>query len=353
MRVDLTRIYEPGQKSLPYTVSFPGDVKNSAIEVVKRNPDNISLTVVKWEEKQIPVVGKLTGTLPENYVSDKQNMTLGHESIQISGPKDVIDQIDQAQIRVDMTGRTESVAANFPITLCDSSGNPVTDVSAVTVNVGQVWMNVPVLLVKEVALEMPIIAGGGLTADDVELLTINGVDIRNDRYVISIIGSPTNVQKVPDVIQLGVIDLSKEIEDFQNREYAIKLPEGVRNLSTGLDTVPVSLDIPDMDTHEVSVPLSQFQITEPEGYRIRIRLVSMQVVVQGRVHFINEFKNIDEKEQIKYIQAVLDLSDATENGYYPVQFSVVGFENIGVIPAPNTANKYEVYVSVEPDSAGG
>ena len=52
---DLTRIYEAGEKQLSYSVSFPGSAQNNPIEVVSRKPDSITLTVVEWASKEIPV----------------------------------------------------------------------------------------------------------------------------------------------------------------------------------------------------------------------------------------------------------------------------------------------------------
>ena len=48
--VDLSRIAEAGDKRLTYTVSIPGD---STIEVVSRQPDTLSLTVMEWAAKEI------------------------------------------------------------------------------------------------------------------------------------------------------------------------------------------------------------------------------------------------------------------------------------------------------------
>ncbi len=342
--VDLSRIYEAGQKQLPYDVSFPG---NSTFEVVTRNPSSISLTVVEWEEKEIPVKEKLTGTVPQDYLIDRENVTLGQNAVTVSGPKEIVDQISQAQINVNMGGRTDSVAAYFPITLCDGEGKPVNDVSAVTLNVGQVWIEVPVLRIKEVTLRLPIVDGGGLTAEDVTL-TINGTEIYKDQeYTITVSGSPADVKKVPDVITLGEVDLGRESQTFLDREYLIGLPEGIDNVTTGRNVVLVSLTLPPIATEEFTMEVKNFEITEPEGYKVTYRTRSVQVVVQGRETFLANVKR-------ENIRGVLDLSEVTESGSYPVEFSVVGVENVGVIPHPDPNIKYVVYVIVEPvDTVGG
>lgn len=340
--VDLTRIYEAGKKQLSYEVSFPG---NSTIEVVKRNPDTINLTVVEWVEKEIPIKEKLTGTTPNNYVIDRQNVTLEHDSITVAGPKDVVDQIAMGQVKVEMSGRTDAVEGLFPITLCDGNGKPVEDVSAVTVSVGQIRVEVPVLMVKDVTLELPVVNGGGLMASDVTV-TIDGVDISKESYVITVSGAPADVKKLGDSIQLGILDLSKETESFQNREYTIDLPEGIRNVSTGLDTVQVSMTLPMMRSINFQVPMEQFEILEPANYTVKCRTVSMTVYVRGR-------ETILEKVKLENIRVVVDLTDATENGYYPAEVTVEGVENVGVIPNPKPNAEYEVWIVVEPKAPAG
>lgn len=340
--VDLTRIYEAGKKQLSYEVSFPG---NSTIEVVKRNPDTINLTVVEWVEKEIPIKEKLTGTTPNNYVIDRQNVTLEHDSITVAGPKDVVDQIAMGQVKVEMSGRTDAVEGLFPITLCDGNGKPVEDVSAVTVSVGQIRVEVPVLMVKDVTLELPVVNGGGLMASDVTV-TIDGVDISKESYVITVSGAPADVKKLGDSIQLGILDLSKETESFQNREYTIDLPEGIRNVSTGLDTVQVSMTLPMMRSINFQVPMEQFEILEPANYTVKCRTVSMTVYVRGR-------ETILEKVKLENIRVVVNLTDATENGYYPAEVTVEGVENVGVIPNPKPNAEYEVWIVVEPKAPAG
>ena len=50
--VDLSRLSEAGDQIVHYDVSIPGD---TAIEVVSRHPDTLSLTVTEWAVKEIPV----------------------------------------------------------------------------------------------------------------------------------------------------------------------------------------------------------------------------------------------------------------------------------------------------------
>ena len=88
--VDLTRIYEAGEKDLSYDVSFPG---NHDIEIVNRRPDSVSIQVAQWEAKEIPVEVVPTGKPAEGFRIDEANISAEPKAVSISGPKDLIDQI--------------------------------------------------------------------------------------------------------------------------------------------------------------------------------------------------------------------------------------------------------------------
>ena len=330
---DLTRITEAGKKGLSYDVSFPGDVRDSAVEVIGREPATITLTVAQWASKEIPIQTQLPGTLPEDYIIDYQNVHLDHGSVSIAGPKDVVDQIGMAKVVVDMEGRTESVEERVNIILCDSRGVPVSDVSAVTPEPYRILAKVPVLMVRDLQLVLPVTDGGGLTAQDVSVTM---------EYETITVGGPSSVvSRMDPVITLGTIDLSQENESFTDREYPVKLPEGVRNIS-GFDTVKASLELPPMKVREFTVGQKQFVFTGlPEGMKYTVRTQSLGVWIRGR-------ETILEKVEAGQIRLEVDLSGATQTGYFPATVVVEGVSEVGVVPDPSAPNEpYEVYVAIE------
>lgn len=329
---DLTRIYEAGKKELSYTVSFPGDIQNNAIEVVSRDPASITLNVAQWATKQIGVQAVLPGTLPEDYIIDHQNVELEYETVSIAGPKEVVDQIAMAKVVVDMDGKTGSVEERVNITLCDEQGQPVEDVSSITPDPYRILVKVPVLMVKDIRLQIPVVEGGGLTAEDVE--------VTMDYDTITVSGNPAVVSNLGDTITLGTIDLSKETESFTDREFTVQLPEGVRNTS-GVDTVKVSLTLPQVKVAEFRVPMAQFSYEDlPAGMAVRFRTQYLTVWIRGR-------ETILDKVELTDIKVIVDLSGATQTGYYPASIVVENVSDVGVVPNPSDpAASYEVYVAI-------
>lgn len=330
--VDLTRITEAGQKSLKYDVSFPGDIQDSAIEVVSRNPGEIQVQVEEWATKSIPVQAELPGDLPENYIIDQKNVTLEFESVNIEGPKNLVDQIAMAKVVVDMAGRTESVEERVNITLCDGDGNPVEDVSAITLNPHRVLVKVPVLMVKELQLKVPMVEGGGLTGND------EGVKLELEFDTVTVSGAPAAIAQLGDSLVLTTIHLSQETESFTDREYPVVLPEGIRNLS-GVDTVKVSLTLPPVKVQEFRVRQISYQGLG-EGLKAEIGTAIIPVWIRGR-------ESVLEKVTEENIIVTVDLTGVSQSGYHAATVTVEGVSDVGVVPNPNlSSEEYLVYVKI-------
>lgn len=329
--VDLTRIYEAGEKLLNYDVSFPGDVQNSAIEIVRREPDHVALTVAKWEMKEIPVRIDIHGTPADGYKIDYDNIEPASKNVSISGPKELIDRISHARVSVNMENATSAFGETMRLTLCDSDDQPLDeDLSNVYVENSTVTVRVPILKEKQIELRLPIIPGGGLTEDDVTL--------EMSMTSITVSGRPGVIDKMADFIELGTIDLREITENFAGREYTFTLPEGVKSQEG--NSVEVSLTLPEMATRLILVPQSQFEARNvPEGYEVTYAGKGINVTLQGRSSTLGRIQPTD-------IRVIVDLSDITDSGDCPVEVEVSNTQEVGAIVDPQVP--YKVHVLLTP-----
>lgn len=336
--VDLTRIYEAGEKDLPYTVSFPGNVQNSAIEIVKRQPDNIKLTVAQWASKEIPVEIVPVGTPADGYRIDKENITATPRTVGITGPKELIDKISMGKITVDMEGSKESYEQRQRVTLCDAAGNPVEDdLSKVVVDNHMILVKVPVLMEKEIKLDFEIIPGGGLTASDVRIsMGFNPDELTDGTAMITVIGSSSVVSKLPDTIKLDSKDLSKYMTGETGLEYAIPVPEGVTVVQG--DTVYVSWEIASKTyTNAIRVASTQFEIigNVPAGKAVEFKTQSLLITLRSTDPVIEKLRASD-------IRVSVDLTNVTDfREPIPVKIEVEG-KGVGVV----SEKPHEVYVNL-------
>jgi YbbR domain-containing protein len=332
--VDLSRIAEAGQKKVHYDVSIPGD---STIEVVSRQPDTLTLTVMEWATKEIPVELVYDGRVSEGYYVDKQSASLDYEAVTVTGPKEIINQIEKAKITLNLENRIETISEELRYALCDAEGNPIEDVSSVTTDHGEIRVTVSIQQLKEVRMTYSVVAGGGLTAEDVRVTA--------DYETVTVAGSTAALVGL-DEINLGTVDLGQLTESTE-LVMAIKLPEGVSNQS-GYTVVRLQVELPELETRTYSV--SKFRtVNVPQGLTAQIYTQLLEVKIRGRGPVLDRLKP-------EHITAVVDLS-GEEAGMFslPVEFELEGFgtvENIGAIEKYSVTGKL-AEPTPEPAAANG
>ena len=57
LKVDLSKVYDPGEHELQYSIAFPGDVPQGALTTESKYPETIKLTVEKRIKKPVDVRG--------------------------------------------------------------------------------------------------------------------------------------------------------------------------------------------------------------------------------------------------------------------------------------------------------
>lgn len=330
---DLSQIREAGEHKVKYSISYPSSA--GAIEVLERSPEYITIHVSERVQKEVPVKVTYIGAVPDSFSADIQNAVLDYRKISISGPKEVVDQIEIASISVDLTDQMDTIVQNCRHTLCDSEGNPVEDVSAVTVNVSEIRVTVRVYQIKDVPLVIHIENGGGLTQDMVTI-TLN-------RTSITLSGNRTEMEKI-DQIVVGTVNLGELAEDTKLLVFDIEIPEGVINV-TGVTQVTADVQMPTVETRTFVVTTFQL-INKPEGRYLEIKNEALVVKVRGPVELLGKISPSD-------IQVVVDCAGQTllDNSHNRLIATVTipGIEGVG----PVGEYLITVYVGQEDDSGMG
>ena len=315
IKVDLTKIYDPGEHELVFSYSFPGDVPSSAITVESKNPSTIKVTVEERVKKEVPVNVTYIGSVPEGYLTDTENAVLDYPMINILGPSSVINQIDHARIDVDLNECTESISESYRYTLCDAEDNPV-DVAQVTTDTAEVRLDLKIQRWVELKLELTVNYGGGATA------STSFVDIVPQTIKVS--GSDTVLDALGGKLHLGTINLA-EINEDTEMTFEILLPEGVTNL-TGVTDAAVGISFIGLGTREYTVSNIR-SINVPEGMACDLMAEVIKITLRGPVNLINSLTEED-------ITLVVDCSGkeaGTSTMKATVEFSESAFDSIGVL----------------------
>ena len=316
VKINLSNIEEPGERiPLQYIPSYPATVANTAFEVSHKNPSVIFVSVDYRRTSEIPVKVKWTGTRSENYLYDTENYVLDYTTVTITGPASVADQIDHAQVLVDLSDRTESFSESFRYTLCDAEGQPV-DAKQITTSVEEVLLTGQIQQIKEVDLVADVIYGGGAAPEN--------TTITLSPEVIRVSGGQAVLEELGDTYTVCSINLA-DIEKTSNElKYTITLPEGVTN-QTGVSEVVVTVRFSGLRTRDVVINNIEM-INVPEGMTAEIINASLSVRLRGPEA---EIANLTEQD----ISAVVDLS-AAEAGTATYKATIVvdeAFPHVGAM----------------------
>lgn len=290
--VDLTKIYSAGEYKLPYEIAYPGDVASNAVTVQNRDPSEITVTVENRKSSRVPVTIVYEGTVPDGYITDKDNAVLDNDKIMVTGPESVINQITMAKINVSLEGRTESLSESYKITLCDSSGNPV-DVQLVTTSVTEVHLDLKIQRVKEVELALHVISGGGATQENSSIVI--------EPATIRVAGSEAALNQL-EKLEIGEINLGDFTSDGE-KTFAIDtlLPVGLTNL-TGVKEATVKISFPKLKTKEFSVK-NITALNVPANLDVTLLTEALTVKIRGAIALVDAIKAED-------LAVVVDFTDA-------------------------------------------
>ncbi len=293
VKVDLSKIYEPGERiGLTYDIIYPGDVPSNAFVEESKNPSSIYVDVDYRRTREVPVHVKYTGTRSEDYLYDTENTVLDYSKITVVGPAAVADQIAYAMIEVDLTDRVESVSESYRYTLCDLNGNPV-DAQQITTNVETVRLDMPIRKIKVLTLTADVIYGGGATGQN------SKIEIFPSSIRVS--GSEAVLEELGDKLELGQINLA-DLDSAKNElTFPITLPEEVTN-HTGVNTATITVTFTGLKTREFVIEDIQ-AINVPEGLMAEIINANLTIKVRGTAAQIDSLTEED-------IQVTVDFSGA-------------------------------------------
>ena len=330
---DLSQITAPGQHNIRYSIFYPSMVESGNIDALEWDPLYITLTVAERGWKEIPVKVKFTGSVPEDYVADRQNPQFDHTTITISGPKEELEKVDHASIYVDLTGQQSTITGAYKPTLCAKDGTELTDVGMLTSNISEIRTTIKIQKIKQIPLVVELIDGGGLTAADVQVTPSMG------SIVVS--GSDAVLQKLEKIV-VGQIDLA-DLMESANMEFDIIMPAGVSNV-TGVTEMTVNVEL--LQQLEVrTFTVTQIRVENvPANRLIKLVTQAITVTIRGTKEALDALKPED-------IVAVVDCSDVTDlvNMTTPLNVTI----RIKTETTAGAVGNYQVVAEITEANSGG
>ena len=338
--VDASRIREAGEYDLTCSVTFPDTVRANDVDILRKSAESVHITVSQLDTRPMPVQLEWTGAVKDGYLFEAESTSIDPAEILVTGPKDEIDQIEKAVIRLDVSDLEQTELRTEQVAFVNGNGEDMVFSDLVSFSAQQATVTLPVSRTKEISLKLNLVGGRGITPENAKVTL--------EYETIRVKGTSDIIQALDDEYLLGTVDLST-ITDKAEFSYNITLPAGVTNIS-GETTVTATVEIVGVTTQTISVSDIRL-IHAPAGYQTEASTRTVQVTVRGGTAEVRELQESGPNG----IYVLVDLQGYTQTGAFTVSGRVINetHPNVGVVESveigvvisaieePNTAPETE------------
>ena len=311
--IDVSTVTSANKNSWNYQIVFPSGVDSSGFSI-EYFPEIINFTVEKEASKQVEVRGTFNGNAADGYIANSDTMTFDPAVITVFGTESELEKIDHVAVVISGENVKSTFTENLPYTFMDESGNEL-KLSHVTAGTETIATTLTVNTIKEVALALDIIPGGGATEANCT------IDIDPKKLTLS--GSADELESMEKLI-IGSIDLSDYAEDVEFT-LPLQLSEGVQCL-TGETEVKVSVKFNNLATKEFETSDLRYNNLKDGCYATLITK-KLKVVIRAPEKTL-------EKISAKDIRVVADLADYTSSSgtvKVPAKIYIDGVTGAGAV----------------------
>ena len=310
--IDVSTITRSAYTSKQYTISYPDGTDTSSISEDRRTPESINFMVSPLVSKTIQVRGSFDGELAEGYTAEMP--VFDPSTIVITGAETYIKDVSYAWVTFgeDDVDSTYTVETGF--TLMDEGGMPLSN-TGISFSTDVVTATLPVLVLKEVKLDVNIIEGAGATAANTKVTV--------EPSTLTLAGDSALLEGMNRIV-LDTIDLTDFTSTFSD-VYTIPLDNGLRNI-TGATEAKVTIEISGLTTKDFKVSNISY-INNTQGFDATILSESLNVKLRGSEKSLSQVK----AENIRAVADLTDFDESTGTYMAPVKIYIDGFTDVGAL----------------------
>lgn len=310
--IDVSTITRSAYTSKQYTISYPDGTDTSSISEDRRTPESINFMVSPLVSKTIQVRGSFDGQLAEGYTAEMP--VFDPSTIVITGAETYIKDVSYAWVTFgeDDVDSTYTVETGF--TLMDEGGMPLSN-TGISFSTDVVTATLPVLVLKEVKLDVNIIEGAGATAANTKVTV--------EPSTLTLAGDSALLEGMNRIV-LDTIDLTDFTSTFSD-VYTIPLDNGLRNI-TGATEAKVTIEISGLTTKDFKVSNISY-INNTQGFDATILSESLNVKLRGSEESLSQVK----AENIRAVADLTDFDESTGTYMAPVRIYIDGFTDVGAL----------------------
>ena len=319
--VDLTDVKNTGEIERVYDVALTNGVDINDI-FIDKTPTYVTVNIDRMSTTKVEIRGEINVTVAEGYMAEPAEYD--REYIEISGPGELISKVDHAFVRVERENLNKTVTNSVDYKLIDAEGNEVVS-DEIEVDVDQVEVTIPVVMYKEVVLDVDIIPGGGAKKTDAVVeIEPRTIALSGDAGILSSLNK----------ISIGSVDLS-DFAISHTATFTIPVSNELNNLS-GITEAEVKVSVKNLATKRLLVSNIEFDNVS-EGYTATSVTQYLEVMIRGPQEIID----LVNAYNVRIVADLADLGSAV--GRYAVDAKVIveGYSDAGGV------GDYSVVVSLE------
>lgn len=300
--IDLKSCTKPGTCELKVQLRQPLDNVSSYVI----DPATVQVQLEEVISKQMEVQVNKIGSVKLGY--QQGDVSLSTTVVNVSGPKSVVEQVDKAQITVNLNDRESSLQGPVDVALLDANGQPVVDdKKVINLNPKAIDVSVPVnfkLNSKTVPVQV-------LTVGSPAPGYIAGSSITVFPSLVTLTGDPSILEPIK-FVETRPVDLNNANSDVQ---MTVDLVPPFNTTTGGVTKAQVRIGITEA---QASVPVVGIPITvlNPPTLRYQLNPSVITFTLEG------PYQLLQPKLPLEQIKATVDLAGRTEPGTFEIPLQV-------------------------------
>lgn len=306
------------QSLVPIQIQIPGYEGKYEAEAV---PNNLQIKLNSVKQKVFPLTVSATGTPQDGCVIG--NMTADPAKVTLDGAEDIIESIDKAVARVDVSGLSESGTVAAQLILYDAQQN-VIDQSGIGNKLGDegIQVEVEVLRTKDVKLNFSVSG----TPKEGYLFT----DLTTEPQSIQVCGTKEALKGIEE------LDIPEEEVDIDGATGKMELtvdispylPEGISLVDPNASKVAVTVQIEEEGGKTVNFPAGSIRVNNVAD--------DLKVSFESGADVEMKFTGTQEALEVLDISNAvsIDLKSFTQPGEYDVNVDVELPEGVTLVKQP-------------------
>lgn len=291
---------------VPITATVPGYEGKYTAEAT---PGNLKVKVEDQKKNVIPLNVSVSGTARDGYVIGKT--TTNPEMITVRGSESLVNSIDKAVAKVDVSGLSKTTVLQAELAYYDSNGNPL-DKTQLKDNLGEegITVEVEVLNTKSVTLKFNV---SGVPEEG---YTYSGLTCEPEK--IQVCGTAEDLSGFSELdIPASEIDISGATEKIEKTiDIGPYLPEGIELVDKTANNVVVTASIEEEGTRTIELPVASVRVINVQD--------NLRASFDDNTDIELQFKGTQEAlDKLEVNNAVyIDLKNCTKPGTYEVPVNV-------------------------------